>query len=190
MEARGTRNRSVLIGLPSPAAKGIEESVRHRRIEPGPGQESVWDYPRPPRVERSDRAVTVVLGGVEIARTSRAHRVLETCHPPVYSIPIEDIVPGALRPVAGTTFCEFKGEASYLDVVGGAEIRPRAAWTYRDPTPGYEALVDTVAFYPSRMDAAYVEGEQVQAQEGDFYGGWITADIVGPFKGGAGTWGW
>ena len=164
--------------------------MKNRRVEPGPGQESVWDYPRPPRVEPTDREIRVVLGGVEIARTTRALRVLETSHPPVYYIPVADVVDGVLDPVAGTTVCEFKGRASYFDVRSGDAVRLRTAWTYRAPAPGYECLVDTVAFYPSRVDAAFVDGERVRAQEGDFYGGWVTADIVGPFKGGPGTWGW
>ncbi len=162
-----------------------------RRIEPGRGQESVWDYPRPPRVEGSNRRVQVVFGGKIIADTTRARRVLETSHPPVYYIPPEDIRKGFLRPESsGTTHCEFKGEAAYYAVVVGEMAAPNAAWTYPSPTPGYESLKDYIAFYPSAMDACYLDGERVRAQEGDFYGGWITRDIVGPFKGAPGTWGW
>jgi uncharacterized protein (DUF427 family) len=154
--------------------------------------ESVWDYPRPPRLERSNRLIRVVLGGGVIAATERAHRVLETSHPPVFYIPREDVEPGALLPSsARQTFCEFKGMASFHDAVGtDGVIVPRAAWSYASPSPGYEPIRDAVAFYPGLMDECTVDGEPVQAQEGDFYGGWITADVVGPFKGGPGTRGW
>jgi len=152
--------------------------------------ESVWDYPRPPRVEPSTRRIRVVLGGVIVADTTRAYRVLETSHPPVYYIPPEDVRSEYLRPRRRQTYCEFKGQASYFDlVVGEREVRD-AAWCYPDPAPGYEVIRDHLAFYPGRVDACFVDEEQVAAQEGDFYGGWLTADIVGPFKGGPGTAGW
>lgn len=156
----------------------------------GPGQESVWDYPRPPRVEPSSEQVEVVLGGRLVARTSRSLRVLETSHPPAYYLPLEAFADGALVPVRGTTFCEFKGTASYFDVVGGGETAPRAAWTYRSPSPGYAAIKDQVALMPGAMDRCTVDGEIVQPQEGGFYGGWITTRVVGPFKGSPGTSGW
>jgi uncharacterized protein (DUF427 family) len=153
--------------------------------------ESVWDYPRPPRVEETERRVRVVLGGEVIVDTRRAHRVLETSHPPVYYVPREDVAPGALEPSGGReTFCEWKGLAAYYDVVAGGTRVPRGAWAYPDPRPGFEAIRGAVAFYPGRMDACYVDDERVVAQEGDFYGGWITSDVVGPFKGGPGTRGW
>jgi uncharacterized protein (DUF427 family) len=152
--------------------------------------ESVWDYPRPPRVERTPRRIRVVLGGEVIADSVRAHRVLETSHPPVYYVPLEDVVDGALVPVEGSTFCEWKGAASYYDVLGGGRRVPRGAWTYRDPAEGYEAIRDAVAFYPAPMDACYVDDERVEPQPGGFYGGWVTSDLVGPFKGGPGTAGW
>lgn len=161
-----------------------------RRIPPGPGQESVWDYPRPPRIEPTSRHVRVVFGGVTIADTRRALRVLETSHPPTYYIPPEDIRMEYLTPTGKRSFCEFKGMAGYYTVRIGEQRAENAAWFYAHPSPGYEALAGYVAFYPSRMDACYVDDEQVVAQEGDFYGGWITSDIVGPFKGGPGTWGW
>lgn len=164
--------------------------ARPTRIPPGPGQESVWDYPRPPRVEPVHARVTVTLGGVLIAETTRALRVLETSHPPAYYLPEDDFVPGALRPTEGSSFCEFKGRAAYYDIVGGDVVADRAGWYYPSPSRGFEQLVGHVSLYPGRMDHCTVEGETVVAQEGDFYGGWITADIVGPFKGGAGTWGW
>jgi uncharacterized protein (DUF427 family) len=155
-------------------------------------RESVWDYPRPPRVEPSGKRVRVVLGGTVIADTTRTHRVLETSHPPVYYVPLDDIVPGALEPSRGrTTFCEWKGTAAYYDVIGGNGRRVgRAAWTYHDPTPGFEAIRDAVAFYPGLTDECTVDGEHVEAQEGGFYGGWITSEIIGPFKGPPGTRGW
>ncbi len=162
----------------------------HRRVDPGPGQESVWDYPRPPRLEDSDKRIEVVFGGVTIADTARAKRVLETSHPPVYYVPPEDVRMEHLSLAGGTSFCEWKGAARYYDVSAGGQVARRAAWFYPDPVPAYASLKDHVAFYPSRMDACYVDGERVRAQEGDFYGGWITSDIAGPFKGAPGTWGW
>lgn len=161
-----------------------------RKMKPGPDRESVWDYPRPPRVEPSSREVVVVHDGAEVARSVRAFRVLETSHPPVYYIPRADVMMSRVVPVTGTTFCEFKGTAHYFDLVGATTRSRRAAWSYPEPAPGYEDLRDAIAFYPGRVDAAYVDGELVVAQEGDFYGGWITSDIVGPFKGGPGTTGW
>ena len=160
------------------------------RVEPGPGQESVWDYPRPPRMEDVDKKVKVVFGGVTLAYTTRAKRVLETSHPPVYYVPPEDIRMEHLEPAGGGSFCEWKGVAGYYDVVADERREERAAWYYPNPVPAYAALKDHVAFYPSRMDACWVDGEKVEAQEGDFYGGWITRDIVGPFKGAPGTRGW
>ncbi|WP_026549741.1 DUF427 domain-containing protein [Arthrobacter sp. Br18] len=164
--------------------------MKKSRIIPGPGQESVWDYPRPPRVEQLAEKIVVRFGGVLIAETTSAVRVLETSHPPVYYLPLADFAPGALVPAAGTSFCEFKGEAAYFDVVAGASRALRAAWTYPRPVHGYGDLATRAAIYPSRMDSCEVDGETVQAQDGDFYGGWITAAIVGPFKGAPGTWGW
>jgi uncharacterized protein (DUF427 family) len=152
--------------------------------------ESVWDYPRPPGVEASQRLVRVEFAGEVIAETTRAYRVLETGHPPVYYIPPEDVRSEFLRRSRRRTWCEFKGEASYYDlVVGGREVRD-VAWFYHEPPARYAAIRDHIAFYPGRVDAAWVGGEQVRAQAGDFYGGWITPDIQGPFKGGPGTSGW
>lgn len=163
---------------------------RTRRIEPQPGQESVWDYPRPPRVEPSSRRVRIVFNGETIADTTRAVRVLETSHPPTYYIPPEDIRMNYVQPEAQTSFCEFKGRASYVALeVNGRQVE-HAGWRYPQPTAGFESIRNHIAFYPSKMDACCVDDERVQAQEGDFYGGWITSEIVGPFKGGAGTWGW
>ncbi len=155
-----------------------------------PGQESVWDYPRPPRVEPSSRVVEVVLGGEVILRSTRAIRVLETSHPPSWYLPRADFVPGALEPAAGTSYCEFKGSAVYWDVIGGGVRVPGAAWSYPNPTAGFEALVDHVALYPGRMDRCTIDGEEVRPQAGGFYGGWVTSDVAGPFKGGPGSAGW
>ena len=160
------------------------------RVEPGPGQESVWDYPRPPRMEDVDKKVKVVFGGVTLAYTTRAKRVLETSHPPVYYVPPEDIRMEHLEPAGGRSHCEWKGVAGYYDVAADGRREGRAAWYYPDPVPAYASLKGYVAFYPSRMDACWVDGEKVEAQEGDFYGGWISSEIVGPFKGAPGNWGW
>ena len=161
-----------------------------KRIEPGPGQESVWDYPRPPRLEATDKRVQVFFNGEQIAETRGAKRVLETSHPPTYYIPPEDVRLATLIASDRRTFCEFKGSALYYTLVDGDQRSVDAAWSYPDPTPEFEAIRDHVAFYPSRVQSCYVDGERVVAQEGDFYGGWITPEIVGPFKGAAGTWGW
>jgi len=164
---------------------------RHLRPDPAaPGQESVWSYPRPPRVEPTPEVVAVDLGGCRIAETRRALRVLETSHPPVYYLPRADVAPRVLRPSLGGTWCEFKGQAEYFDVVSGQVVAPRAGWHYPEPARGYEALAGHVAFYPDKMDACWVGGERVRAQEGRFYGGWITARITGPFKGAPGSRSW
>ena len=153
--------------------------------------ESVWDYPRPPRLERTTAQVTVRHAGVLVAQSVNCWRVLETSHPPVYYIPRDDVTGGLLRrdPAQGT-FCEFKGEATYWDlVIPGARVAG-AAWSYEDPAPAFTAMTGALAFYPSRVDECRVDDEVVRAQEGDFYGGWITSGITGPFKGGPGTRGW
>ena len=162
-----------------------------KRIEPGPGQESVWDYPRPPRLEDSNKHIQVIFNGIVIADTHRAKRILETSHPPVYYIPPEDVkLAEYFTPAQRTTFCEWKGAASYYTIQVGDKTTSHAAWHYRRPTHPYEALANYIAFYPAKMDACYVDGERVQPQDGDFYGGWIMSDIVGPFKDGAGATGW
>jgi uncharacterized protein (DUF427 family) len=152
--------------------------------------ESVWDYPRPPRVESSAARVTVVHAGKVIVDTDRCWRVLETSHPPVYYVLRDDIAAGVLELAAGRSYCEFKGTASYWDLVVGDTWVPQAGWSYERPSPAYREIAGAVAFYPSRVDECRVAGELVRPQEGDFYGGWITADIIGPFKGGRGTMGW
>ena len=153
-------------------------------------KESVWDYPRPPRVESTDRRVRVIFQGETIADSQQAKRVLETSHPPVYYIPPEDVRREFLHPSPRRSWCEFKGSAHYWTARVGDREAPNAAWSYPEPSQGYEAIRDHVAFYPSLMDACYVDEERVQPQQGDFYGGWITSDIEGPFKGGPGTKGW
>jgi uncharacterized protein (DUF427 family) len=155
-----------------------------------PGQESVWAYPRPPRVEAVDVRVTIDLGGERIVDTRDVVRVLETSHPPVYYLPIAAFAPASLSPAAGSSFCEFKGTARYWSVSGGDATAERAAWTYPNPSPGFEVLADRVAVYAGPMDACTVGGEPVTPQPGRFSGGWITANVVGPFKGGPGTHGW
>ena len=164
--------------------------MKFKRIEPKPGQESVWDYPRPPRLENCPKHIRVVFNGVTIADTNRAKRVLETSHPPTYYFPPEDVNMEFLRAIPRTSWCEWKGKAFYYTVTVGEQSAPAAAWSYPDPTPGFVPLRNYLAFYPGQMDACHVDGERVQAKVGDFYGGWITSDIVGPFKGGQGTWGW
>jgi uncharacterized protein (DUF427 family) len=162
--------------------------MARQRIEPSPGQESVWDYPRPLRLEDAKRRIKMVFGGVTLAYTTRAKRVLETNHPPVCYVPPEDIRMEHLRPSEGSSFCKWKGRLLRRNRrrEGGAAGR----MVLSRSRPEYRGLGDHVAFYPSKMDACWVEGEKIQAQEGDFYGGWITSEKVAPFKGGPGTRGW
>ena len=160
------------------------------RIVPGPDQESVWDYPRPPRLEKTDRRIEIVFNGQHIVDTRRAVRVLETSHPPVFYVPPEDIAQGVLSPAAGGSFCEWKGSAAYWTVTVGDRAAESVAWSYPDPTPGFRPLANFLAFYPGRMDECRVDGEIVTPQPGGFYGGWITSEIVGPFKGVPGTMNW
>jgi uncharacterized protein (DUF427 family) len=158
--------------------------------EPRPGQESVWDYPRPPKVERVSKHLQVIYAGLTIADTRDARRVLETSHPPVYYIPESDIRMECLSKASGTSLCEWKGSAVYYDVLVGDRVAARAAWGYPDPTPAFSDIKGCIAFYPELMDACYVDGEKARPQPGGFYGGWITNDIVGPFKGDPGTQSW
>jgi uncharacterized protein (DUF427 family) len=177
LSRRRTRANSTTVPSPEP-------------IAPGPGQESVWDYPRPPRIERSDEHVVLRLAGEIIAESRASLRVLETSHPPVYYLPRDAFLEGVLAPAAGSSYCEFKGIASYLDLVAGDRWIERGAWFYADPVRAFDVLRDHVAVYPAGLDTATVDGEVVRAQEGGFYGGWITSRVVGPFKGSRGTWGW
>jgi len=163
-------------------------------MERGP-IESVWDYPRPPRLEKTPSALRVEHRGVVIAETRRGLRVLETSHPPVFYFPPEDVRMELLQPSeARRSFCEFKGVAAYWNLVmgDGSEVVtvPDVAWSYPEPTATFAPLRHHLAFYASRVDACFVDGERVQAQAGDFYGGWITSRVRGPFKGAPGTRGW
>jgi len=156
---------------------------------PGAGQESVWDYPRPPRLSIDDREVVVRCGDLIVAATRRAIRVLETASPPTFYLPWSDVTPGLLEPAAGTSWCEWKGEARYWTLVSAGLRVERVAWSYPEPRPAFAAIREHVAFYASRLDC-FVAGERVRPQPGGFYGGWITSDVVGPFKGDPGTSGW
>lgn len=172
-----------------PGAVGHHDPVTEPATRPK--TESVWSYPRPPAVVGSAELVQIDFGGSVIVESRRTVRVLETSHPPVYYVPREDVAPGTLVAVPGSTYCEFKGHAAYFDVVGrNGRIARRAAWHYPTPAPGYEGLTGLVAFYPARMDHCTVDGERVQPQAGDFYGGWITSRVSGPFKGAPGTAAW
>jgi uncharacterized protein (DUF427 family) len=165
--------------------------VRPRPEKPGPGQESVWDYPRPPRAEPSTRRAVVRYAGTVVVDTSDLVRVLETSHPPTWYLPRTAFTEGVLRPVERTTFCEWKGTARYVDVVvPGAPALEAVGWWYPDPDPRYPELVDRVALYAAPFDEITLDGERVAPQPGGFYGGWVTGDVVGPFKGGPGSWGW
>ena len=163
---------------------------RPQPLPAGPGQESVWDYPRPPAVEHSGEQVEVVFAGETVAVTLSSYRVLETSHPPTYYLPPDNVIPGCLRPSGRTSVCEFKGTAVHLTLSHKKQTSVDAAWTYLDPAPGYEQLAGYVAFYPARVELCVVGLEPVQAQPGGFYGGWITSRVVGPFKGEPGTEGW
>ena len=150
----------------------------------------MWHYPRPPSVVPSGETVEVVLAGTVVARTTRSWRVLETSHPPTYYLPAEAFAEGALREARGSSWCEWKGAASYFDLVVGDVVAPRAAWTYHSPTPGFEQVGGAIAVMPSLVDRCTVDGEVVRPQPGSFYGGWITDRVVGPFKGVPGSMGW
>lgn len=156
---------------------------------PGPGQESVWDYPRPPALVPSDRHVVVRRASLVIAETSRAYRVLETSHPPTWYLPRADVAADMRPSAARSTVCEWKGAATYWDVVEASGVVEAAAWSYETPTPAFAALAGYVTFYPAVFECE-VDGERVRPQEGGFYGGWITDDVVGPFKGSPGSGGW
>jgi uncharacterized protein (DUF427 family) len=165
--------------------------MRPKRIEPGPGQESVWDYPRPPRLEPVIQRITVELNGATVADTTAAFRVLETSHPPVYYLPPTDVDESHLtRTSDNGSFCEWKGTATYWTVAVGNRVERDAAWSYERPSPPFEAITGYLAFYCQRMDRCTVGGDVVTPQPGGFYGGWITPAVVGPFKGSPGSMGW
>ena len=159
-------------------------------IKPGPGQESVWDYPRPPRLERTEALIEVVLGGDVIASSQGGWRVLETSHPPTYYLPRAAFTEGVLRTASRASWCEWKGQAAYFDLLTEKAVAPGAAWTYPEPSPGFEEMADAVAVNAGRVDECRVDGEVVTPQPGDFYAGWITSSVVGPFKGVPGSAGW
>lgn len=165
--------------------------MKHPKPDPtASGQESVWDYPRPPRLEPCKKTLVVVFDGKEIARTDRGFRVLETSHPPGYYIPPEDVDASVLKSSALTTGCEWKGTGRYYHLVSGEKVSENAAWYYNNPRPAFTALAGYISFYPGRVDRCTVNGETVLPQPGAFYGGWITGDVKGPFKGVEGSWGW
>lgn len=150
----------------------------------------MWDYPRPPRLEEFHGSITIELGGSQIASTNTGWRVLETSHPPTYYLPAGAFRPGVLRPAAGSSWCEWKGQAAYFDLVTPHATAGRAGWTYPHPTRGYEAIADAVAVMAGAVDRCTVNGEDVVPQPGGFYGGWITSWVCGPFKGVPGSMGW
>lgn len=152
--------------------------------------ESVWDYPRPPRLEHTHEHVVVIHRGKTLVDTTRPLRILETSHPPTYYFPLADVDESLLQPVEGSSWCEFKGQAAYADIVIGSDRIAKAVWWYPTPSAPYQDLAGHISLYPGRVDSCTVDGEVVQAQEGDFYGGWITSRVTGPFKGGPGTFGW
>ena len=153
-------------------------------------EESVWDYPRPPKLENQKGHVRIVHSGIIVADSNKALRILETSHPPTVYIPFADLNLDILSENNNQSFCEFKGRANYFDLALNGQNYPNVAWFYKNPSKGYEGLKDHAAFYASRLDECYIDEERVKSQEGDFYGGWITSNIKGPFKGGAGTFGW
>ncbi len=160
------------------------------RVEPGPGQESVWDYPRPPAVMPSSEHVRIVHRGVVVADTVAAIRVLETSQPPAYYLPRADVAIDLLQPSRSRSMCEWKGAAAYWTLLVDGTSVPDVAWSYPHPTPAFEPITDHLAFYPQRVDECWVDDERVQANAGGFYGGWITSKVVGPFKGEPGTLHW
>ncbi|MBA2304589.1 MAG: DUF427 domain-containing protein [Acidobacteria bacterium] len=157
--------------------------------EPDPGQESAWDYPRPPRIEPDVREVVVRAAGVEVARTRRAQRVLETASPPTFYIPRDDVATEYLQPAPGSSGCEWKGAARYWTVSVPAVLLSAVGWSYDEPQPPFDAIRNHLSFYPGRIEC-YVAGTRVLPQAGGFYGGWITPEVVGPFKGDPGSSGW
>ncbi len=164
---------------------------RPQRREPvGQGEESVWDYPRPPRLEPARLPVRVELGGVVLAESRRALRVCETASPPVYYVPADDVRMDLLEPSEHRSFCEWKGMARYWSARAGGPLVSEVAWSYSEPDAGFEALRDHLAFYPGRVDACFLGEERVRPQAGGFYGGWITDAVKGPFKGEPGTGHW
>jgi uncharacterized protein (DUF427 family) len=176
--------------MSTPTAPDRAAQLGIRRIEPGPDQESVWDYPRPPRLEPASVHIVIHFGGRVLAETRRALRMLETSHPPTYYLPPEDIDFDLLERSPQGSFCEWKGQAHYYDAVANGRRAEAVAWGYASPTSTFAELKDHLAFYAHRMDECRVDGERAEPQPGRFYGGWVTSKVVGPFKGGPGSWGW
>jgi uncharacterized protein (DUF427 family) len=156
----------------------------------GPGEESVWDYPRPPRVEDTERHIEVLFNGVKIADSRRAKRVLETAGAPVYYIPRDDVKMDYFAETPRSTYCEWKGSASYYTISVGDKTAHNAAWTYLEPLQPFMEIAGSIAIYPAPMDACMVDGEVVTPQPGRYYGGWVTQEIKGPFKGEPASEGW
>lgn len=163
--------------------------MRPPRDPVGPGQESVWDYPRPPALVPFEGSIKVFFEDRLIADAGTAYRVLETSHPPTFYLPPASVDATALEPMPGRSMCEWKGQASYFRLRDGDRTVDRVCWCYPSPTAAFAAIAGYYCFYPSKV-RCFVDGEGVLAQEGDFYGGWITSKVIGPFKGGPGTWGW
>lgn len=158
-------------------------------IEPGPNQESVWDYPRPPRMDEDSRLVRVLHDGKVIAETRNAVRILETASPPTFYLPPDDVRTDLLERARGASICEWKGSATYWSLVEDRGEVPNVAWSYETPFPDFTSIRGYLSFYPSKLEC-YVGDHRVKPQPGDFYGGWITPEVVGPFKGDPGTGGW
>jgi uncharacterized protein (DUF427 family) len=184
---KGIMQRTILDAM---AGQAGPRSTRPERVTPRPGQESVWDYPRPPRVEPVPERLRVVVDGVTVAETEHGIRVLETAGPPVYYFPPADVRTDLLSSSAHRSVCEWKGRAVYHILTVGPRRIPNVGWSYPDPLPGFEAIRDHVAFYAGRVDEAWVGEERATPQPGRFYGGWVTSKVVGPFKGEPGTSGW
>jgi uncharacterized protein (DUF427 family) len=164
--------------------------MKPQRIEPKPGQESVWDYPRPPLIEDFPGKIRVIFSGITIAETTKAKRVLETANPPVYYIPAGDIKTEYLSPAENHSFCKWKGSANYYHLTVGNRTARYACWYYPEPVEDFARLKDHMAFYAKKMDQCFVDDELVIPQPGKFYGGWITKNVVGPFKGEEGSESW
>jgi uncharacterized protein (DUF427 family) len=152
--------------------------------------EDVWSYPRPPALQPVAKPIRIEFAGRVIAETTGAYRVLETSHPPVYYLPPDAFTGCTLELAPGRSFCEWKGSARYWTIRAGDQVAERVAWSYPDPTPDFAAIAEYLAVYAGPMDGCFVDGERVTPQPGGFYGGWITADLKGPFKGGPGSMGW
>ena len=169
----------------------FKDKAKQSRPEPiSEGQESVWSYPRPPAVEQTSKLIQVFFADTLIAETRSAWRVLETSHPPVYYLPQHDLNMTYLHPINKASGCEWKGSAQYFDLRVGEQHSPQAVWTYPQPTDHFNLIKNHFAFYAQRVDRCFIDGELVQPQPGSFYGGWITQEIVGPFKGSPGSFGW